>query len=81
MNLFQVALAFYPNQKNPSRPSGRGIWRVISCGEVSVPLAAPRVQRLLPGRQILVMLVDRMLKPRSRVDPVRLALARLQATT
>lgn len=80
--MFQASIAFYPNQANPQRESGKGVYRVVACGEITAPLVAtPRVDKLLPGRKILTMIVDRLLKPKSRVDPVRLALARLKATT
>lgn len=70
-----VALKFYPNQKNPARASGRGVYRV------EIPLLAwiPEdpaigVERLGPGKTLVIRTTTHV-KRGSRVDPLKLALA------
>lgn len=65
----QVSLSFRPNQVAPRRASGRGIWRIESCGESAA--SAPIV--VIKDR--LFLLVTREFKKQSRVDPWHLVLA------
>jgi tagatose-1,6-bisphosphate aldolase non-catalytic subunit AgaZ/GatZ len=73
MQIFQVALVFYPSQKNPARPSGMGIYRVVSCWPVGIRCAARTAE--MYGRRVLFIATSRKVKAGSRVDPLRLALA------
>jgi hypothetical protein len=72
----RLMLQFYPNQANPARASGRGVYRVYSCGYVLPRLTAPLVHvQHYPGRRsLLEVLAARGYKVGSRVDPVRVAL-------
>lgn len=73
----QVALKFYPNQKNPARSGGKGVWRVD--GHVLYSESEPAIEIRsdvgeTPGRRLLVI-ARRFYKHGSRVDPLRIALA------
>ena len=73
--MIYVALTFRPNQKNPARASGRGVWRVADSG------TWPDVQAMCPSvvGDWLFIGADREYKPGSRVDPAKLALRGLAA--
>lgn len=61
-----VVLRFYPNQKNPARESGFGVYRV----EGWLPRSGPAIQvHPAAGYAQLVLHTDRVLKKGSRVDP------------
>lgn len=73
MNI-RVALQFYPNQANPARPSGKGVYRVAKCWHTG----NPNPIRVFPAPKRdcnrLYMQVSREFKPGSRIDPVKAAL-------
>lgn len=80
MKHIQASLVFKPNQKNPQRENGKGVWRVRFCFEVGNPLKT-RVQYHSPhvlSQKYLCLMVTREYKVGSRVDPVKLALAYLR---
>jgi hypothetical protein len=69
---WQVKLRFFPNQQNPQRFSGRGVWRVVA----SYPSRTlrPRIQMfpatdLKGGGMYLYLNAHRQYLRRSRVDP------------
>jgi hypothetical protein len=68
MNFYRVALTFHPNQANPSRPSGRGVWRVARCWPVSGPFGI-KVFPQDEGHTRMYLDASRAYKVRSRVDP------------
>lgn len=72
MKFIQATLGFYPEQKNPTREHGWGVWRVLHCAYVSNPLIM-RVERhgIGNGRRGLVLkiMAPRFFKKHSRVDP------------
>jgi len=77
---YYVALTFHPNQVNPARPSGRGVYRVHHSGRnfgtVTSPCARPlRMDEGEPWINMLYLTADREYKVRSRVDPKKIALA------
>jgi len=63
--MYLTALAFYPNQANPARASGRGVWRVKACTEAA-PADNPRV---ITVNRILILRTRRRFKEGSRIDP------------
>ena len=71
-----VGLQFYPNQKNPARASGRGVYRVVAYAltngvEPAITVApAPSVGR----HPTLYLRTQRGFKHGSRVDPLKIAL-------
>jgi hypothetical protein len=67
--MFICALLFYPNQANPARASGRGVWRVWSC--VKHQPADARM-RVAVRSGMMFLRTTRAYKPRSRVDPARM---------
>jgi hypothetical protein len=66
-----VGLQFYPNQKNPARASGRGVYRVVACSPHD--LLGTDILVSMPARH-LWMNSTRAFKPGSRVDPLKIAL-------
>lgn len=74
---YYVALTFHPNQANPARPSGRGVYRVHHAGAVSEyakGFMRPRARPILLDEgsepvQVLYLPAKRLYKDRSRVDP------------
>jgi hypothetical protein len=72
-----VSLKFHPNQANPARQSGRGVYRVHECRDWWTPIYRPTVIDAAAGR-LLVMRADRPYKKGSRVDPKKIALAVLR---
>jgi hypothetical protein len=68
MSYFRVGLRFYPNQANPARASGKGVWRVCFC----TPEKTRRGVRVWSGvTAILCVDVRRTFTPRSRIDPAK----------
>lgn len=72
--MFNVCVRFKPNQKNPARASGRGVYRVVGC--TPWPHAFTKLIRV--GKQVggpfISIISTRALKVGSRVDPLRIAL-------
>ena len=72
---YAVSLAFYPNQTNPLRPSGRGVWRVKAVSGRIPPYLVERpgltvFPGLVTGKGArLVLFTHRPVKARSRVNP------------
>ena len=75
--MIRAGLTFHPNQKNPARKSGRGVWRVASCWRSPAIFRHARPPRVLDG--YLFVDADRIYKIGSRVDPKALALRGLKA--
>jgi hypothetical protein len=74
--LIRVALTFHPAQKNPARASGFGVYRVKRCYMVHYPVFEGDVHVFLnEGTTIMYLTADRVYKERSRVDPLKIALA------
>lgn len=81
MNI-QLALQFYPNQANPARADGRGVYRVKACIEVpSCVRIAGLVYTHPRARPLLWLFAARPYKVGSRVDPLRVALDYQRAIT
>lgn len=65
-------LRFYPQQANPQRPTGRGVWRVeyaTSAPFASYAEAGTFVVEEFGGKRSLLVWGRRPVKPRSRVNP------------
>jgi hypothetical protein len=71
---FQIGLKFHPHHKNPARPNGLGVYRVVSC----IPtIIEPALVWVLRGGEflgeelptLLFLRTERRYKVRSRVDP------------
>lgn len=75
--MIYVALTFHPNQKNPARENGSGVYRVSACWQERLEGTFP-VMRVSDNE--LVMKADRVYKVGSRVDPAKIALAARQLT-
>jgi len=67
-------LQFCPNQKNPARQSGKGVYRVVGCVPSKVEVAIRALHDPVSGGSILQVPCSRMLKRGSRVDPARTAI-------
>lgn len=67
--MIRVALRFYPNQTNPARPTGKGVYRVVEC----FPSEEKGIT-VNPFSGLMYMPADRAYLRRSRVDPLKLAL-------
>jgi hypothetical protein len=79
--VIQASLVYYPNQANPARAGGKGVWRVKFCSHVANPLKI-RVDYKSPhmlSQRFLRLMVAREYKPNSRVDPRKLALEFLRS--
>lgn len=74
----QVVLTFHPNQANPARAGGLGVWRVLTSLTVHPSMNVPPIRvaapTLLAKNKTLRLLTAKAYKPRSRVDPEKLAL-------
>jgi len=75
-----VALTFHPNQANPARPFGRGVYRVHHAGEIGNYASSylrPRMRLVQwdAGSEVytrmLYLPAKRLYKDGSRVDPCR----------
>jgi hypothetical protein len=81
----RLKLKFYPNQANPARVSGRGVWRVVRSYEAQETKLPPICTIENVGAEThtryLYMTADRLYKSGSRVDPLKVALAVLRACT
>jgi hypothetical protein len=71
---YEIALRFHPHQKNPARPSGLGVYRVVNCiwAAPTDPLifvwpAGIFLDEAKPA--YLLLRTERAYKVRSRVDP------------
>jgi hypothetical protein len=70
----EIALKFHPHHKNPARPNGRGVYRVLWCRYT--PPAEPLIG-VVQGFEflgekiptVLLLRTERKYKARSRVDP------------
>jgi hypothetical protein len=73
--MIYVALTFHPNQKNPARADGHGVYRVFDCRRFSrEPLMW--VNNYI---RVLWLRTTREYKIGSRVDPLKIALAARRA--
>lgn len=79
----RVSLKFHPNQANPARASGRGLWRVVYSQVMEKPASIRTGHYCVNGRitPLLRMPADRAYKSGSRVDPLKIALAVLKTST
>ncbi len=68
MSFIQASLTFHPQQRAPFRKNGFGVWRVKSCGEVSIPLV------MHVDGAALHMMVVKPLRVGSIVNPVKEAI-------
>jgi hypothetical protein len=67
-----IAARFYPNQANPARPSGRGVYRVVESYFYEGFGPAPRIRVTnTNGRKCLRLRVTRIFKKGSRIDPAK----------
>jgi hypothetical protein len=79
MSRVQVKLAFHPNQANPARAGGRGVWRVKFCSALPSFYSPVHVWGDREGSKLLSLAVARVYKVNSRVDPKKLALEFLRS--
>jgi hypothetical protein len=75
--MIYVALTFHPNQKNPARESGYGVYRVVGRFTGS---GRDKPIDLSVGGDRLILHADRAYKIGSRVDPLKIALAARRLT-
>lgn len=77
--MIYVALTFHPNQKNPARESGYGVYRVVDSWYDGQALWPEFRQTVRVYQQLLLLHASRLYKRGSRVDPLKIALAARRA--
>jgi hypothetical protein len=79
--MIRLKLKFCPNQANPARTSGKGVYRVVRSYEAAhSKLPSIAVLHYYEGGwdRFLYMTADRHYKPGSRVNPLKIALAAVE---
>lgn len=65
----RVICRFYPNQKNPQRASGRGVWRVVNCWKIHTRPLFLVTRFEDEAGPLLSVTASRLYRYGSRIDP------------